>query len=267
MFKRCLSSIVAFVLMCSFATGIPQQAMAVEFEPMVASDALVNVLKTMEGFSAKPYWDYAQWTVGYGTRCPDDKLEEYKKNGISKAAAEKLLKKELAKAENAVNNFAVENDRQFEQHEFDALISFTYNCGTGWTSETTGYFYNAVKSGDKGNDFLYAMALWSTAGGEFILIDRRMCEADMYINGIYNAPNAGEEKPYSDNFRWVFLDGNGGDVQYRIYAYDANDPVTLSSVSDKKMFSRKPMGEDKKGNALLIHWRAGIQKRVKKLQR
>ena len=49
---------------------------------MSSSDEAIRILKLEEGFSEKPYWVYAQWTVGYGTRCPDSKLEEYKKNGF-----------------------------------------------------------------------------------------------------------------------------------------------------------------------------------------
>ena len=49
---------------------------------ILTSDDAIEILKLEEGFSTYPYWDYAQWTVGYGTRCPDDKLEEYRKNGL-----------------------------------------------------------------------------------------------------------------------------------------------------------------------------------------
>ncbi len=59
---------------------------------MTVSDELVEVLKTMEGFSAKPYWDYKQWTVGYGTECPEEKRAEYEKNGIPLEEAEALLR-------------------------------------------------------------------------------------------------------------------------------------------------------------------------------
>ena len=37
----------------------------------------VAVLKKMEGFSKYPVYDYGQYSVGYGTRCPADKLDYY----------------------------------------------------------------------------------------------------------------------------------------------------------------------------------------------
>lgn len=241
MLKRWLSGALALVLTLGLFVAMPPKASAATV--LTSSDALVSVLKKMEGFVSKPYWDYAQYTVGYGTKCPDDKLEEYRKNGIPKEEAEELLKKELKKAETAINNMAATYDLTFKQNEFDALVSFTYNCGTGWTKEYSGYFNAAVRSGDKSNAFLYGLCLWSTAGGEYILVDRRMCEANMYINGEYRAPNAGGEL-YPENFRWVFLDGNGGSVRYKIYAYDGNNPQSIDAA-----FSATPKGTDKDGDS------------------
>ena len=241
MLKRCLSGILSTVLIISLFCTIPLSANATM--AMTSSDALVDILKKMEGFSKKPFWDYAQWTVGYGTKCPDDKLEEYKANGIPRDDAEELLKKELNKAETAINKLATTYGIVFKQHEFDALVSFTYNCGTSWTKEITGYFNTAVRSGDKSNAILYALGLWSTAGGEYILIDRRMCEANMYINGEYRAPNS-SGKLYPDNFRWVFLNGNGGDIQYNIYCYDSDNPQAI-----KVSFNSIPKGTDETGKS------------------
>ena len=240
MLKRCLSGILALVLTLGLFVTIPQEANAATV--LTSSAALVDVLKSMEGYSSKPFWDYAQWTVGYGTKCPDDKLDEYKKNGITKAEAQALLEKELTKAETAINKFTATYGLTLKQNEFDALVSFTYNCGTGWTKESDGYFNTAVRNGDKSNALLYGMLLWSTAGGEYILINRRMCEANIYINGEYRAPNAGGTL-YPDNFRWVFLDGNGGDTYYKIYAFDSDNPQPINAA-----LRSTPTGTDKDGN-------------------
>ena len=45
-------------------------------EVLRASDDAIAILKLEEGFSTYPYWDYSQWTVGYGTECPADKLDD-----------------------------------------------------------------------------------------------------------------------------------------------------------------------------------------------
>ena len=73
--------------------------------PLTTSAEAIAMLKKEEGFSSKPYWDYAQWTVGYGTKCPDDMLEYYKQYGISEAEAESLLRTYLVKFENELHKF------------------------------------------------------------------------------------------------------------------------------------------------------------------
>lgn len=223
------------LLLLALVLGVSFRASAAS---MTSSDNFLAVLKQLEGFHAKPYWDHSQWSVGYGTKCPDAKLEEYKKTGITKEIALELLKKELGNCESNVNAFAAKYGLTLKQHQFDALVSFTYNCGPAWMQDTHGYFNTAVRDGDTGNRLIYGMCLYSTAGGEYILINRRMCEADMYINGNYHTYTA------SENFKWVFLDGNGGRTRYSIYGYDSNDPQHVSAS-----FTQIPAGTDAQGNA------------------
>ena len=239
MFKRWMSAFLAAVLLAVLIPAFPIQAKAAA--NFTVSQQLIDVVKHMEGFSAKPYWDYAQWTVGYGTRCPDDKLEEYKKNGISVEAAEALLTQAMNSYQTAVNDFANRHNLTLQQHQFDALVSFSYNCGTAWMYEMTGYFNQAVRSGDTGSAFLYGICLFSTAGGEYILVNRRLCEANMYINGIYQASNSSDFR-VPDNFKYVFLDAGGATVPYNIFAYDANEGLSVPTN-----FKTVPVGADEEG--------------------
>ena len=56
--KRITSLLLAIVLFAGLVlTAAPTVYAASE---MTASDALVEILKNEEGFSAKPYWDYGQ---------------------------------------------------------------------------------------------------------------------------------------------------------------------------------------------------------------
>ncbi len=208
--------------------------------PMVVSQELLDMLKTMEGFYAQPYWDYKQWTIGYGTRCPDDMVEYYKKNPITEEKAQEMLMAELVEYEVPVNNFIKKHGLKLKQHQYDALISFSYNCGTGWTTSTSGYFTKAVLSGDVSNQFIYAMLLWSKAGSDYILIPRRKSEVNLYINGIYKAYNVAGGVPA--DIKHVFLDGNGGTVHYIPHGYDAKNPAGI--VTD---FTQYPTGKDAQG--------------------
>ena len=128
--KRILSIVLTVALLISLVpvAAIPAKA-ASEF---TASQEMIEILKTWEGFSAKPYWDYKQWTVGYGTRVPDGKLEEYQANGIPMEEAEALLQKFLNEMGAEINVFADKFGLTLTQGMFDALLSFSYNCGTNW---------------------------------------------------------------------------------------------------------------------------------------
>ena len=231
--KKLLCGILSLLMLVAIFTGSPTAYAA---SAMTSSDNLVEYVKSVEGFSAYPYWDYGQYTVGYGTRCPSDKYDEYKTNGISEAAAEELLRLELNNTENAINGFADKYGLTFNQHQFDALVTFTYNCGSAWLSETTGTLNQAVRNGATGNAFISALCLWSTAGGEYILLDRRLSEACMYLSGQY-LPYNKYEQPYPDSYRWVFLSGCGGEPTYKVYAYDSTTPVTLGAD-----FKKTPAG-------------------------
>ncbi len=206
--------LAVFILLSLAATGL--LAVSADEAGLILSDEGIRILKAEEGFSRVPYWDYAQWTVGYGTRCPDDKLEEYTTYGISEEDAEALLRDFLARYENALNAFAAKRGLTLSQQQFDALMLFSYNCGTGWTSETKGTFYNAVVGGATGNDFIRAITLWCSAGGQIktFLLRRRLSEANMYLNGQYS-----QTPP--ENYSYVLLDPNGGSMDYLVQGYDA----------------------------------------------
>lgn len=239
--KRWLSGILTVVmLLCMFA----ELPLEIHAEAMTSSAEFIEILKKIEGFHKYPYKDNTQYSVGYGTRCPDDKYEYYKKNGITEEEALELLYDMLSSFEKAVNKFAQKYELALTQNQFDALVSFSYNCGTGWTSETAGYFNNAVRNGATGTDFLYAICLWGSSAGDFILINRRMSEANMYLNGVYEAYNDSADGTYPENFRYVYLDGNGGSISYVIHGYDStqSSPITYS-------FTSIPKGTDANGNS------------------
>ena len=257
-----IKRIVCILLVAFLVLGLllPIVHAAEEETLMVSSQALVDKMKAREGFSGTPYWDYGHWTIGYGTTCPSDKVSYYKANPMSKEEAEVEFKKHLGEFEEDVRSFAKKYKLDLEQHQFDALVAFSYNCGSGWMSSTSGYFNTAVRQGDVGAALLYGMSLYSTAGGEYILIGRRLWEANMYINGEYGE---GEKGNYPSNYRWVFLDGNGGTVRYKICAFDTNYKAGLPEA-----FEDIPIGKDSDGNTFVYDfagWYTSGGKKVTKL--
>lgn len=234
--KRWICAFLALVLVLS---AVPWSVSAAS---MNVSNSLLDVLKSLEGFRAKPYWDTDHWAIGYGTSCPEDKRAEYETTGITKEMADKMLRDELKAFVDDVNDFAVDKGLNFSQHQFDALVSFSYNCGSGWIYETDGVFHNAVCKGYTGSKFIYAIGLYSFSDGTYTLMQRRLCEANMYLNGVYKAYNA-TSNPYPSTYRWVYLDGNGGKVRYSIYAFDAAEKPGVDII-----FTDIPTGTDSNGN-------------------
>ena len=100
---------------------------------MRVSETCIAFIKSMEGFAKYPVWDYAQYSVGYGCRCEKG---EYP-NGITEAEADALLRKAISNFENGINNIG----RQFTQNQFDALVSFSFNVGLGWTQNKSYRIY------------------------------------------------------------------------------------------------------------------------------
>ena len=81
------------LLVCAASDLLPEAYAASE---MKTSDLCINFIKEVEGFSAEPYYDYGQYTVGYGTKCPSEKFFDYLADGIPEKEAEALLRNELA---------------------------------------------------------------------------------------------------------------------------------------------------------------------------
>ena len=218
-----------------------------EQEPMKVSDELLRVLKQLEGFNPHAYWDYKQYSIGYGSKCPAGYEMYYSKvedggqgHQISEEYAEELLRGELDYFEKVVNNFITRHNLTLAQHQYDALISFTYNTGYAWTS-TTGNLVTAVINGDIGSHFIYGIMLWSMAGNRHILVNRRIVETNIYANGVYPADVYADEAT-PDRYRIAFMDGNGGTVKYDEHGFDAELPIPI-----KTQFKSAPTGPDETG--------------------
>ena len=151
--KRIMSLVLSVVLLVSFfSVGAVKANAASNLTP---SDECIDMLKAFEGFCAKPYWDYSQYTIGYGTVCPSEHYDRYVAEGISEEEAEQLLRSFLTGMCNVINSFADQNGITLTQQQFDALVLFTYNCGSGWMRDSEGMFKNAVVQGKTGNDQLH----------------------------------------------------------------------------------------------------------------
>lgn len=220
--KRLLCMILAAVLLVGTYSNLATEVSATQ---MSSSAELITIIKQLEGFSPKPYLDNTQYSIGYGSRVPDGMLDYYNTHGITEEEAHNMLLQMLTEYETAVVNFAVAHNLVLTQNQFDALVSFSYNCGYGWTNEITGNMNRAIREGWTGSDLVYAFLLWSSSAGQYILINRRLSEANMYINGVYNK----DYDQVNGTFRYAYLDAGIGKVRYVIHGFDITDPKPIKA--------------------------------------
>jgi GH24 family phage-related lysozyme (muramidase)/uncharacterized protein YgiM (DUF1202 family) len=234
--RRIISFLLIFILMCGLVTiAIPQSVQGAESSMTISQEAL-DYLKKEEGFCKTPYWDYKQYTIGYGTRCPDDKYEEWKETGITREEAEILLKVFLVDIENAVNKDLIDKyNLELTQGQFDALVCFSFNVGWSWIYKPSSNMHKAIVSGKTKSEVVRALSLYSKAGGEYLpaLAKRRMRDANMYFNNDYRT-----NKP--KDFGYVYYDANGGSLDYYIQGFDINEMP--APVKDPKLNGRTFLG-------------------------
>jgi lysozyme len=132
--------------------------------------------QSSEGCRLTAYQDsVGVWTIGYGHTGPD----VYKGLTITQNEATALLLKDVQTAADCVNRLVTV---PLSQEEFDALVDFVFNIGTGHFSTST--LLRLLNTGDyegAANEF----TKWSKAGGVVLagLLKRRQAEADLFRKG------------------------------------------------------------------------------------
>ena len=156
-----------------------------EYTDLTSSQELIDIIKDFEGFSATPYRDNTQWTVGYGSYCGDS--DDPKPNiRLTEEEAEKRLRKDLTRTyEPIVNKYCKSIGKQPSQNQFDALVDLTYNLGGSWT---TGKAVTSVlEEATDALSIVKGFGAYSRTGGKvsYVHVNRRIREALMYIHGEY----------------------------------------------------------------------------------
>lgn len=114
------------------------------------SDAGVNFISRVEGFRSSTYKDISgKITIGFGEMIFPERAFY---NNLTREEALVSLKKKCADYVKAVNNFLTKNKIKFNQNQFDALVSYTYNNGTAWLRSSSSYLRELIlQAGDKNN--------------------------------------------------------------------------------------------------------------------
>ena len=221
--RRIACMIMAMMLVISLLPlgAIPAQAAS----SLNYSESLVSLVKQFEGFSATAYWDVSQWTIGYGTTGVAGQT-------MTEAEADLALRDRLNTINSKINEFTARSNLYLSQNQHDALVCFSFNCGTDWTTQG-GRFYEAVTRNSDVNTFLFAISLWANVGStpDKTLLNRRLAEANLYLNGVYStyAPS---------NYTYVILDPNGGvageNGEDKMQAYLSGSNVSILAANPSK---------------------------------
>lgn len=136
---------------------------------MVTSTNGINLIKKFEGCRLTAYRCSAGvLTIGYGhTKGVTEGMT------ITEEQATAFLKSDLKTSENAVNKYSVYN---FNQNQFDALVSFTFNCGTGNLTKLTAKGARTIA------EISNALLLYNKANGKKLagLVKRRQAEKTLF---------------------------------------------------------------------------------------
>ena len=152
---------------------------------MKASKSAYVLIHTFEGCRLHAYKCPAGvWTIGWGHTAG-----VYEGMTITREEANELLKKDVAIFEDHLNyalglddSGRMPNGLPISQHQFDALLSFTFNIGTGNLARST--LLRKVKANPKDSSIRGEFSRWVYGGGKRLpgLVRRRRMEADLYFS-------------------------------------------------------------------------------------
>ena len=145
---------------------------------MKISKAGIDFIIGFEGFSAKACKCVSTekyYTIGYGHYGSDVKKDDT----ITREEARKLLEADLLSFEKKVSKYDSKYD--FNQNEFDALVSFAYNVGN--IDQLTA---NGTRSRDKISE---CMLLYNKSGGKVLtgLTKRRKAERELFLTKVFGS--------------------------------------------------------------------------------
>ena len=197
------------------------------------TEQMIALLKSKEGFRATAYWDYSQYSIGYGSACTKD---EYP-NGITEAQADILLREMLLGFEEKLDKFLQENYITLRDNQYDAMISLTYNIGSGWMKERA--LATLLKNGTySNNELASAIGIWCHVKSNGVtsihdgLVARRISEINVFLYGDYSGEATGF---YSVRFEQTEKGDRARDIAF-YEAGSAYDPAFEATSDDGEIF-------------------------------
>lgn len=141
----------------------------------------LELIKKYEGFRAKAYLCPSSVpTIGFGSTYYEDGTKvKLTDPAITQERATELLMALLVSYEKVVDSYCVDT---ISQHQFDALVSFAYNCGNQALKNST--LLRKVNGNRMNPDITNEFLKWNKGGGRVIpgLTKRRQEEAELYFS-------------------------------------------------------------------------------------
>ena len=183
------------------------------------TEQMIALLKSKEGFRA--------------SACTKD---EYP-NGITEAQADILLREMLQGFEKKLDKFLQENYITLRDNQYDALISLTYNIGSGWMKESA--LATLLKNGTySNNELASAIGIWCHVKSNGVtsihdgLVARRISEINVFLYGDYSGEATGF---YSVRFEQTEKGDRARDIAF-YEAGSAYDPAFEATSDDGEIF-------------------------------
>ena len=139
-----------------------------------------DLIKQFEGLMLKPYLCSAKVpTIGYGNTFYENGVKVKMSDAqITKQRAEELLKINADRFASKVTNLL---KKEVTQNQFNALVSFAYNVGSGALASST--LLKLVNINPNDGNIAKEFLKWNKGGGKIIdgLTKRRMKESALYF--------------------------------------------------------------------------------------
>ena len=246
--KRYISILLAVVMLVSIA---PTAVLA--DSNMTASENIKLLIKSWEGCVLRAYKAHPSeehWTIGYGHYGSD----VYEGMTITEEQADAYFEQDIKAFENAVNRWNDKYSLNLTQNQFDAMLSLTYNFGTGWVEYYDSWRLSRyVQAGFKdgyGNrisdlELADSFGVLCSAGGEILpgLLTRRINEAEIFLYNNYHTDNT--------NFVYLILDAGAGTVKgNRVVIYYKGSPYGTLPTATRSGYTLSYWKDTKTGSAI-----------------
>lgn len=201
---------------------------------MNISNRGLDLIKSFEGCmltAYKPVQTEQDYTIGWGHYGSD----VYAGMSITQAQADQFLFEDVQRFVNAVNQYQVRFN--FNQNQFDALVSFTYNCGEGSLAAVMSCCNTKKEIAEECK--LYN----KSSAGQILngLVRRREEEYKLFMSGANNNTNNNDGYSYAEKGEYFFntrvkirTAPNLDNASFTGICYDAGESVEYHTVHRNK---------------------------------